>query len=192
MRAPWAPALGATLILTLFLAEACSQQPSYDDPREFIEAFVQALRENDEGRYGEFYVRRDDFEGAPSAGARVAVNRISGPDRESFLAGCRGAAALLRGREVSIEGIEFGGARPRVAALLRGVLEHRSQVLVHLRAGEMTISLLIPELIRLEGGWRLTGVRTIVDVGSERLPARTITLEEEPPPEEDAQPDSSR
>ena len=189
MRAPRAAALCAALTLTLVLvlAAACSERPPHDDPSEFIAAFVEALRDGGAARYGEFYVRRDDFE---VAGA--AVDRASGPDRESFLAGCRGAAALLRGREVSLEGIEFGGARPRAAAPLRGVLEHRSQVVVRLRAGDVSVSLLIPELIRLEGGWRLTGVRTIVDTGSERLPARTITLEDERPPDGDAQPDSSR
>ncbi len=189
MRAPRAAALCAALplTLTLVLATACTERPSHDDPSEFIGAFVQALRDNDAARYGEFYLRRDDFD---SAGA--AVDRASGPDRESFLAGCRGAAALLHGREVSIEGIEFGGPSPRAAALLHGVLEHRSQVVVRLRAGDMSVSLLIPELIRLEDGWRLTGVRTIVDTGSERLPARTISLEEEQPPDGDTQPDSSR
>jgi hypothetical protein len=178
----------ALFLLTL-LAVACGSQPRYGNAEQFLRDFVSALAAGDLDRCERFYLNTDDFDPA-AEGVQPAISRFDTTVRQRFLNACRGAVELLRGKNVTIDSIELNRGEPRAASFLRNVTEHYSKVMVHLKAGETSISLLIEEVFETDGKWRLTTFSTLFDAGTEKLPdleirPSTENRETDIPPEGD-------
>jgi hypothetical protein len=181
-------AAAVSALLTALLLASCVGQQSYENAEQFLDDFVAALAAGDIDRCQQFYLQTDDFEPA-AEGVRPAITRFDTAIRQRFLNACRGAAELLKGKRVEIQSIELNHGEPRAASFLRDVTEHYSKVMVHLKAGETSISLLIEEVFETGGKWRLTTFSTLFDAGTEQLPdveVRPSTEERETdiPPEE--------
>lgn len=159
----------ALLTVVPLLAVGCQGKPAFDNADAFLTAFVQTLARGNADAYENYYLQGEDFDKSGAA-ATAAIKNFTGRVRNRFLSSCSGAAALLKGREVSIESIEYGGGRPRAALFLRDVGEHFANVTIRLKADDMLISLHIEEVIEVGGQWRLTTFKTVVDTGTERLP----------------------
>jgi hypothetical protein len=181
-------AAAVSALLTALLLASCVGQQSYENAEQFLDDFVAALAASDIDRCQQFYLQTDDFDPA-AEGVRPAITRFDTAIRQRFLNACRGAAELLKGKRVEIQSIELNHGEPRAASFLRDVTEHYSKVMVHLKAGETSISLLIEEVFETGGKWRLTTFSTLFDAGTEQLPdveVRPSTEERETdiPPEE--------
>lgn len=160
------------LALTAFLAVAsltsgCNAgRPDYSSPEAFLRDFVNALAEDQTGRFDMFYLQEEDFN-ADAPAADLARDRFMGAVREEFLKRCRGAAAFMRGKKVLVDSIQFRTFEPRVVQFLANVKENHSGTLVHLAIGDQKARLEVDELIQIGDAWRLTQILLIVEEETE-------------------------
>lgn len=162
------------------LGAACTP-PLPDAPEVFLEAFVAALESGDQGQWQRFYVGEGDFDVAAPGGAQAAEHFRSAV-RGKFLRSCAGAFGEMRGRQVTVLGVDLsGGAAEQpdlptrnAAQFLKGVQKRYTNAAIRLRVGDESLTLVVDELVRIGGGWRIIGLRTIHELGTERLPERTI------------------
>ncbi|HUX08141.1 MAG TPA: hypothetical protein VMX35_12585 [Acidobacteriota bacterium] len=161
-------AVTISIVMVLTLA-GCAGEAQYDNAEGFLRAFVTTLANGDLQNCESFYLSTTDFD--PSIpGAQPAIGRFDTTIRQRFLNSCRGAMELLKGKEVEILAIELHQGEQRVATFMKNVGEHYAMVNVRVKAEGTSISLLIEEVIKTDGNWRLTSFSTLVDTGTEQLP----------------------
>ncbi len=179
--------------LLVFLLTGCAGEARYDNAEDFLRAFVAALARGDLQSCEPFYLHTGDFDSS-IPGAKPAIGRFDTTIRQRFLNACRGAIELLKGKQAEVISIELRKGEARAASFLKNIEEHYSGVTVRI-AGDMPISLLIEEVMKTDGNWRLTTFSTLVDTGTEQLPdieirPSTEERDTEDPFEEDEEGDS--
>lgn len=176
----------ATTFAVILLASGCAQQREYGDPEECLKAFVNVLQLGDERRYDDFFLNPDDVD-LSKPGAEGFKDRLEGGARGGFWKSCRQAHDMLKGQEAKIAGVELNIGKEHAPKFMREVEGHHANVVVRLLVEEKKINLVIAEMVKVRGGWRL-GKFTIVDIGeTKKLPDQEITISTDDDEDEEKQ-----
>lgn len=153
-------------VLSLSLLISCGDKPDYSSVENFLQDFISALKNGNQGRYLSFYLQADDFD-SKSPGADLAIERFTEAVQNKYLNDCERTARLLSNKQVKIEEMKLDQSNKLVANYLRDVKKNYSNVIIPLTAGDMRIVLEIKEVIQVGNEWRLTTFMTTVDQGTE-------------------------
>jgi hypothetical protein len=173
------------LSLAIILSTACSYGPDHKSPEAFLKSFVTTVQKGGEGQFPSFYLKSMDFD-VTAEGGEMALNRFTGTVKQNFMRSCSTLSSVIKGQKIKVEKIDLGKGTQRVVNFLKDVEESYSNIRVHISTESDPVILMVDELVKINGKWRMTTFMVVIDQGSTTLEPKTIEIEK-PEEEEDSQ-----